>query len=98
MNILASAAAWVGVGLMSAAAVSTASASDADAVRKLFERQVQAENAHDIAGFAAALTPDTPEFSSSVMLVTRAGTFSGYDAVVRRFDGYFKGTWKLDPD
>jgi hypothetical protein len=98
MTILSTTASLLGAGLMSASVASATLAADKDAVRELFERQVQAENAHDIAGFAAALAPNTPEFSNSVVLVTRAGVFHGYEAVVRRFDGYFKGSWKLEPD
>jgi MFS family permease len=72
--------------------------SDEAAIRTLFERQIQAENAHDITGFAAVLAPNVAEHRNSVVLVSRAGSFSGHDAVVQRFEAYFKGTWKLDPD
>lgn len=74
-----------------------AEASDADAVRALFERQVKAENAHDAAGFSAVFAP-APEYEDTVILVSRAGKFTGRKTVLARFEAYFKGTWKLDLD
>lgn len=98
-SVLAKFARSLRLGLLLSAAIScTAGATEEDDIRNLFQRQVQAENAHDLAGFAAVLAPDTPEFSDSVVLVSRQGKFAGRDAVLRRFEGYFKGTWKLDPD
>jgi uncharacterized protein (TIGR02246 family) len=95
MNFFMNVAAWVSLGVLAPLTSTHAQApSDEAAIRALFERQIQAENAHDIAGFAAVLAPD----KNSVVLVSRAGSFSGRDAVVQRFEGYFKGTWKLDPD
>lgn len=98
MNALLKFATWMSLGMVTPWATAQAETSaDAATIRSLFERQVQAENAHDIAGFAAVLAPDTAEYASSVVMVSRAGSFSGRDAVVQRFDGYFKGTWKLEP-
>jgi len=74
-----------------------AEASDADAVRALFERQVKAENAHDAAAFSAVFAP-APEYEDTVTVVSRAGKFVGRKTVLARFETYFKGTWKLDLD
>jgi hypothetical protein len=91
--------AWLSLGVVAPLPSTQAETpSDEAAIRTLFERQIQAENVHDITGFAAVLAPNTLEHRNSVVLVTRAGSFSGHDAVVQRFEGYFKGTWKLDPD
>lgn len=85
-------------GILLTAAVGVAMAGDIEDVRGLFEQQVQAENAHDIAKFGVVIAPATREYPNAVTLVSRAGKFVGREAVLQRFEGYFKGTWKLDPD
>jgi hypothetical protein len=85
-------------GILLTAAVGVARAGDIEDVRDLFELQVQAENAHDIAKFGAVIAPGTREYANAVTLVSRAGKFVGREAVLQRLEGYFKGTWKLDPD
>jgi hypothetical protein len=84
--------------LVLGASAGLAHARDTDDIRALFERQIEAENAHDIAGFAAVLAPSTADVAGNTIMVTRAGKFIGRDTVVEHFGGYFKGTWKLDPD
>ena len=85
-------------GFLLTAAVGVATAGDIEDVRDLFEQQVQAENAHDIAKFGTVLAPGGREYANAVTLVSRAGKFVGREAVLQRFEGYCKGTWKLDPD
>jgi len=84
--------------LLLGTSASVAHAKDADEIRSLFQRQIEAENAHDITAFAAAFVPSTADVASNTVLVTRDGKFVGRDTVVEHFAGYFKGTWKLDPD
>jgi hypothetical protein len=74
-----------------------ARAGDIEDVRDLFEQQVQAENAHDISKFGAVIAPGTREYANAVTLVSRAGKFVGREAVLQRFEGYFKGLGNLIP-
>ena len=71
------------------------SAEDVAEVRALFLRQVEAENAHDIAGIDAILAPELAGIGDAPMFVARAGQFFGREAVLRRFRDNFAGTWKL---
>ena len=84
--------------LLLGASAGCAHARDVDEVRSLFERQIKAENDHNIAEFASVLVPSASDLSGSTVMVTRAGKFTGRDTVVDHFAGYFKGTWKLDCD
>ncbi|RDJ24060.1 nuclear transport factor 2 family protein [Bosea caraganae] len=77
---------------------SAAQTDEAAEVRALFERQVRAENAHDLAGIDAVLAPDTPAYAGSVMFVARAGQFFGREAVLQRFENNFRGTWQFEPE
>jgi uncharacterized protein (TIGR02246 family) len=77
---------------------SAAQADDAAEVRALFARQVQAENAHDLAGIDAVLAPTLPGYPDAVMFVARVGQFFGRDAVLQRFENNFKGTWRFEPE
>jgi hypothetical protein len=95
---LANAAGMIGVVALLLGASTSAHARDADEIRSLFERQIKAENDHDIAEFAAVLVPSDADLSGNTIMVTRAGKFVGRDTVVDHFAGYFKGTWKLDCD
>jgi hypothetical protein len=98
-KLIANAAMMIGAGaLLLGASATGAHTRDADEVRSLFEREVKAENAHDIAEFAAVLVPSGAELSASTIMVTRDGKFVGRDTVVEHFVGYFKGSWQLDPD
>jgi SnoaL-like domain len=96
-RLLVKTAMMIGAGVLLLSAPG-AHARDADEIRSLFEREVRAENAHDIGEFAAVLVPSGAELSASTIMVTRAGKFVGRDTVVEHFAGYFKGSWKLDPD
>ncbi len=78
--------------------LSAAQADDAAEVRALFVRQVQAENAHDLAGIDAVLAPTLPGYPDAVMFVARAGQFFGREAVLQRFESNFKGTWQFEPE
>jgi ketosteroid isomerase-like protein len=71
---------------------------DAAEVRALFARQVQAENAHDLAAIDAVLAPGAPACPDAIMFVARAGQFFGRDAVLQRFESNFKGTWQFEPE
>jgi hypothetical protein len=73
-------------------------AEDVAEVRALFMRQVQAENAHDIAGVDAILAPALPGGEDAPMFVARAGQFFGREAVLQRFRGNFSGTWAFEPE
>jgi len=74
------------------------SAEDVAEVRALFLRQVEAENAHDIAGIDAILAPELAGIGDAPMFVARAGQFFGREAVLRRFRDNFAGTWKFEPE
>lgn len=74
------------------------SAEDMAEVRALFLRQVEAENAHDIAGIDAVIAPELTGVSDAPMFVARAGRFFGRDAVLQRFRDNFSGTWKFEPE
>ncbi len=98
-KLLSNAVKIVGAGaLLLGTSASLANARNVDEIRSLFERQIKAENDHDIAGFASVLVPSGSDLSDSTIMVTRAGKFIGRDTVVDHFAGYFKGTWKLDCD
>ncbi len=98
-KLLSNAVKIVGAGaLLLGTSASLANARNVDEIRSLFERQIKAENDHDIAEFASVLVPSGSDLSDSTIMVTRAGKFIGRDTVVDHFAGYFKGTWKLDCD
>jgi len=67
-------------------------------VHALFERQVKAENDHDLAGIASVLAEEQDSEDPRVMFVARVGRFAGREAVLRRFEGNFSGTWAFHPD
>ena len=68
-----------------------AAAQDAAEVPALFLRQVQAENAHDIAGIDAVFAPEIAGSEDAPMFIGRAGQFFG-KPVLRRFRDNFAGT------
>ncbi|KDR38698.1 hypothetical protein [Caballeronia glathei] len=72
--------------------------SDDEAVRALFLKQVEAENAHDIVKLDSILADGTDDKSSPVSFVARAYQFWGKKEVMTHFEETFKGTWHLDPD
>jgi len=49
-------------------------------VRALFERQVKAENDHDLAGIASVLAEEQDGEHPRVMFVARIGRFAGREA------------------
>jgi ketosteroid isomerase-like protein len=73
-------------------------AEDAAEVRALFLRQVEAENAHDIAGIDAVIAAELAGSEDAPMFVARAGQFFGREAVLQRFRDNFSGTWKFEPE
>ena len=81
-----------------ASASGSVTVEDIAEVRALFGRQVEAENAHDIAGIDAVIAPDTQGWADTPMFVARAGQFFGREAVLQRFRDNFAGTWKFEPE
>ncbi len=81
-----------------AQAHSAAPTGDAAEVHALFLRQVQAENAHDIAGIDAVLAPEIDGSEDAPMFIARAGQFFGREAVLQRFRDNFAGIWKFEPE
>ena len=83
-------------GIVLAAAVlvtGTATATPEDEVKTTFDRFVVAQNAHDIAAVRELLL-DSPGF----LWITRGAPVWGRDAALKRFEGLYQGTWKLNPD
>lgn len=98
-KLLSKAVKIIGAGaLLLGTSASVANAKDVEEIRSLFERQIKAENDHNIAEFGSVLVPSGSDLSGSTVMVTRAGKFTGRDTVVDHFAGYFRGTWKLDCD
>jgi hypothetical protein len=63
-ELLSNAVKIIGAGaLLLGASAGGAHARDVDEVRSLFERQIKAENDHDIAEFAAVLVPSGADLS-----------------------------------
>jgi hypothetical protein len=71
---------------------------DGEAVRALFLKQVDAENAHDLVRLDSILADSPDDQSSPVSFVARAYQFWGKKEVMKHFDETFKGTWHLEPD
>jgi hypothetical protein len=71
---------------------------DSEAVRALFLKQVDAENAHDIVKLDSVLADSHDDKSSPVSFVARAYQFWGKSEVMKHFEETFKGTWHLEPD
>ena len=77
---------------------SSARAGAEDEVRLLFGKFVTAQNAHDLKTVGEILE-DSPQF----LWITRdpqsgrPAPFWGRDAALKRFEQYYKGTWKLEP-
>ncbi len=70
-----------------------ASAAGEDEVRAVFNRFVEAQNSHDIAGVRDVLL-DSPNF----LWVTRGAPVWGREAALKRFESLYQGTWKLSPE
>ncbi|WP_050478216.1 hypothetical protein [Herbaspirillum rhizosphaerae] len=73
-------------------------AGDGEAVRALFLKQVDAENAHDLGRLDSILADSLDDQSSPVSFVARAYQFWGKKEVMKHFEEIFKGTWHLEPD
>ncbi len=73
--------------------VVVAVAAPEDEVKAAFDRFVIAQNAHDVAAVRDLLL-DSPNF----LWVTRGAPMWGRDAVMKRFETLYQGTWKLSPD
>jgi len=73
--------------------VGNAFAAPEDDVKATFDRFVIAQNAHDVAAVRDLLL-DSPNF----LWVTRGAPIWGRDAVMKRFETLYQGTWKLSPD
>lgn len=78
---------------MLACAATGARAAPEDDVRVVFERFVNAQNAHDV-GAVRELLLDSPNF----LWVTRGAPIWGREAALKRFEALYQGTWKLSPD
>lgn len=71
---------------------------DGELVRALFIKQMDAENAHDLARLDSILADSLDDQSSPVSFVARAYQFWGKKEVMKHFEQTFKGTWHLEPD
>jgi ketosteroid isomerase-like protein len=70
-----------------------ATAMPEDDLRAVFDKFVQAQNAHDLPAVGELLL-DSPNF----LWVTRGAPIWGRDAALKRFETLYQGTWKLTPD
>ena len=71
----------------------TATAAPEDEVKATFGRFVVAQNAHDISAVRELLL-DSPDF----LWITRGAPIWGREAALKKFEAYYQGTWKLNPD
>ena len=78
--------------LTSILSVAPASAAPDDDVKRVFDRFINAQNAHDVNAVQELLL-DSPNF----LWITRGAPVWGHDEALRRFEGLYKGTWHLDP-
>jgi hypothetical protein len=69
------------------------SAATEDEVRAAFEQFVVVQNAHDIKKLPSLIL-DSPDF----LWITRGTAVWGYAEAIKRFEGLYVGTWKLEPD
>jgi len=65
--------------------------SEEDEIKALFTKFVEAQNAHDLKA-VGNLLQDSPNF----LWITRGTPIWGRDAVLRRFEALYQGTWSLD--
>ena len=85
---------FAGIALVIAVLITgTATAAPEDEIKATFDRFVVAQNAHDIAAVRELLL-DSPSF----LWITRGAPVWGRDAALKRFEGLYQGTWKLNPD
>jgi len=77
--------------LMSLAA-SAARAGTEDEVMVVFGRFIAAQNAHD-AKTVGEILQDSP----NLFWITRGQVYLGHDAVLKRFEEYYQGTWAVEP-
>jgi len=74
------------------ATTGTVRAGSEDEVKATFARFVAAQNAHDLKE-VGALLQDSAQF----LWITRGSPVWGRDAAIKRFEGFYQGTWSLDP-
>lgn len=74
------------------AATLGAEAAPEDDVKVVVERFVAAQNAHDLAAVGDLLW-DSPEF----LWITRGTAVWGRQPALTRFEGLYRGTWRLEP-
>ena len=79
--------------LTSILSVAPAFAAPDDDVKRVFDRFINAQNAHDVNAVQELLL-DSPNF----LWVTRGAPIWGRDAAMKRFETLYQGTWKLSPD
>ena len=74
--------------------LATAAGAPTEELRSFLERFFQAQNAHDPASVSDTLL-DSPEF---LWITPRGEVIWGRDAAMQKFQAFYKGTWKIDPD
>ena len=85
---------FAGIALVIAVLITgTATAAPEDEIKATFVRFVVAQNAHDISAVRELLL-DSPNF----LWITRGVPIWGRDAALKKFEAYYQGTWKLNPD
>jgi uncharacterized protein (TIGR02246 family) len=63
-----------------------------DEVKAVFDRFIAAQNAHD-AKTVGEILQDSPQ----IFWITRGQVYLGRDAVLKRFEEYYQGTWAVEP-
>ena len=79
--------------LLAALLIRPAIAAPEDEVRSIFDRFVNAQNAHDLKTVESLLL-GSPDF----LWITRGAPVWGQDAALKRFASLYEGTWRLDPE
>jgi len=74
--------------------LATAAGAPADELRSFLERFFKAQNAYDPAAVKDTLL-DSPEF---LWITPRGEVIWGRDAAMQKFEAFYKGTWKIDPE
>src|SRR5688500_14829366 len=70
-----------------------AAATPEDEIRRVFERFVAAQNAHNSQAVEELLL-DSPQF----LWITRGIPVWGRAEAIKRFESLYSGTWRLEPD
>ena len=73
--------------------IKPAIAAPEDEVRSIFDRFVNAQNAHDL-NTVESLLLGSPDF----LWITRGAPVWGQDAALKRFASLYEGMWRLDPE